>query len=163
MAERKTREQMERDEYARTAEWADPNSLLIPKALLKRWKEEGLAHRWLRVHIRGDEKENAPSLIMRQREGWKLVTIEECPEWIDAPEGATSTQKGLIVVGDLALAVMPVERANARRRYVDKQTHDMGMGAIKQQLRKFNTKEMPIFDDSSQMVTKGSKATDFAE
>lgn len=162
MAEHKSRDTSERDDFARIAEWADPNTLHIPKALQKRLKEQGLEYRWIRIHIRGDEMENAPSLIMREREGWKFLTVAECPEWSAPPTQDTTRHKSLISVGDLALAVMPTERAESRRRYIKKLTGDLG-ASVKASLMKHNTKEMPIHDNSSGMVTKGNKATDFAE
>lgn len=162
MSRQLDREASEREDYARTAEWADPNHLYVPKAVQKRLKEMGQEYKWLRIHIRGSETENAPSLTMREREGWRFLQPDEVPEWKNPPTVPHVKYKSLISVGDVALAVIPTERAEARRRYYQKQNRDM-LNSVKGAMMKHSTSKMPMIDESSGMVTKGAKPTSFAD
>jgi hypothetical protein len=145
------RESQTREETTYTFEEAD--ALQIPEEVTERFKNQGMALRWIRVQIRGaDDYQNVGK---RQRDGWVFVTPDEVPEL-----GASSIvmeqgrYAGTVVRGDLALAKMPEGRAIARREHYENKANEL-MNAVNSQLMSNNDSRMPIYNNSKSTVTRG--------
>ena len=61
---------------------------------------------------------------------------------------------GAVCRGDLALAKMPLARAQSRQRYYEGKSQEM-VDAVNQQLMGSNDSRMPIRNTSKSSVTKG--------
>jgi hypothetical protein len=62
--------------------------------------------------------------------------------------------KGTVCRGDLALAKMPIGRANARQKYFENASAEM-VHAVNSQLENASDRRMPIRNSSKTNVTKG--------
>ena len=94
----------------------------------------------------------------RLREGWELVRAEEYPEmkgrFPTIEEGANT---GVIGVGGLMLARIPVETVDERTEYFREQTRTQ-MEAVDQNLMREQHPSMPIHKpDRQSRVTFGGK------
>ena len=125
--------------------WTPPNSLDAPPA------PTGYRHQWIRAEILGqqDTKNVASSL----REGYELVRADEYPE-TDYPTVQDGKYKGVIGVGGLLLARIPVEIVKSREEYYNNMTQDAD-AAIEQDLMKEQHPGMPINAERQTRVTFG--------
>ena len=106
--------------------WTPPSLLDAPEP------PEGYAHRWIRAEVRGfDDRKN---ISARMREGWELVRKEEYPDF-EAPTIDSGKYEGVIGVGGLLLARIPVEIVEERTDYFQQRTTE-AMQAVDNDLLK---------------------------
>jgi hypothetical protein len=108
---------------------------------------EGYVHRWIRAESGGvDDRKN---LSARLREGFELVRADEYPERDDLPTLQDGKHAGVIAVGGLVLARIPVELVKQRNAYYNKQTADQ-LTAVDNDLLRENNPVMPIIKPERQ-------------
>ena len=88
------------------------------------------------------------------REGYELVRAEEVENASDYPVVDEGRYKGVIGVGGLLLAKVPIEIAQQRQQYMTNQ-HKLKTEAIDNDLMKEQDKRMPINIDRQSRVTFG--------
>jgi len=138
-------------------EYREPNLLDIPDNVKIRFANEGMTLRWIRINLRGaDDYQNVGR---RLQEGWQFVNLEEVPEMMHTSfvrdEGRYS---GSVCRGDLALAKMPMQKAENRQRHYEGKSTEM-VDAVNQQLMSQSDSRMPIRNNSKTKVTKGRTPT----
>ena len=131
---------------ARKEPWKPPSMLDAPPA------PEGYKHRWIRECVMGfDDRKNVSS---RSREGYELVRGEEYPDF-DIPTVEDGKHAGVIGVGGLLLARVPLEVVDERQSYFRDMTRDQ-MTAVDNELAREQHPAMPIDrPDRSSSVTFG--------
>lgn len=146
-----------REDEARKREWKEPNELDVPESLSRRLKSEGFGTRWIRVLQEG--KPDPVNVMTKMREGYAFVTKDEAPEWVEAPFQEYGKHGNIIVIGDLALAKLPLDISQSRTRQMQEKTKAL-TDAIDRQLtenRKLNG-VMPISNrGSSSKVYSGGR------
>ena len=135
-----------RAKEARKEPWKPPSMLDAPPA------PEGYKHRWIRESVMGfDDRKNVSS---RSREGYELVRGEEYPDF-DIPTVEDGKHAGVIGVGGLLLARVPLEVVDERQSYFRDMTRDQ-MTAVDNELAREQHPAMPIDrPDRSSSVTFG--------
>jgi hypothetical protein len=110
----------------------------------------GYQFRWIREATRGvDDKSN---MSKRIREGYEPVRAEDYPEF-EAPTIDSGSNKGVIGVGGLILAKVPVETAAERNAYFQDQAKDAMQGVDQNYMRESDPR-MPIKDSDIQRTSK---------
>ena len=107
-----------REKEARRKPWAPPSRLDAPPA------PPGYKHRWIRAEINGfDDKQH---VYGRLREGYELVRNEELDqEYRDTlPTIEDGKHAGVISVGGLLLARIPVETIEERNAHYGRKAQD---------------------------------------
>ena len=123
-----------RAKEARKEPWKPPSMLDAPPA------PEGYKHRWIRESVMGfDDRKNVSS---RSREGYELVRGEEYPDF-DIPTVEDGKHAGIIGVGGLLLARIPVEIVEERNNHYRGMTRDQ-MTAVDNELAREQHPAMPI-------------------
>jgi len=125
---RSNREGDTREKTARRKSWAPPSRLDAPPA------PDGYKHRWIRAESGGQE--DRINVTGKLREGYELVRSDEYPEF-SSPTVDDGRHAGVISVGGLMLARIPVETAEERREYYQSRTHDQLL-AVDNDLSKSN-------------------------
>ena len=117
-----------REKTERRKPWAPTSSLDAPPA------PEGYKHRWIRSEARGfvDTK----NVSARLREGYELVRAEEYPDF-EAPVIDSGKYEGVIGVGGLMLARIPLETVKERNDYYQGRAKDL-QDAVDQELQREN-------------------------
>ena len=138
-----------REKTTRRKPWAPPSSLDAPPA------PDGFKHRWVRAEVMGvDDNKNLSS---RLREGFELVRADSDTQYPTIQEGK---YKGVIGVGGLLLARIPVDIVEERMTYFAQQTQDKET-AIQNDLLKEEHPSMPISKpDRQSRVTFGGNRKD---
>ena len=134
-----------REKSERPTEWKPPSLLDAPPA------PDGFVHRWIRSEMLGQE--DKPNFTKRIREGYEPVRADEYPNF----ECATVEEgkyKGVIGVGGLILARLPVEVAESRKAYFAQRTSQQ-MAAVDNDLMREQHPAMPISQERSSRVTFG--------
>jgi len=146
-SDRTPRSANNRDVKARPKPWQPPSLLDAPNP------PEGYVYRWLREAMVGqDDKAN---MSKRIREGWEPVRAEDHPEF-EAPTVEDGKFVGVIGVGGLILAKMPIETVEQRRAYYQKMSSDQ-MEAVDSNLMRESNPLMPISNPTRRSkVTFGS-------
>ena len=125
--------------------WTPPSSLDAPPA------PDGFHHRWIRAESMGfDDTKNMAGKL---RSGYELVRADEYPG-SNYPVMTEGKYKGIIGVGGLLLARIPVEIVKSRDEYFKKITQDRDT-AVEQDLMKEQHPSMPINADRQTRVTFG--------
>ena len=125
--------------------WTPPSSLDAPPA------PDGFHHRWISAESMGfDDTKNMAGKL---RSGYELVRADEYPG-SNYPEMNEGKYKGIIGVGGLLLARIPVEIVKSRDEYFKKITQDRDT-AVEQDLMKEQHPSMPINADRQTRVTFG--------
>ena len=125
--------------------WTPPSSLDAPPA------PDGYHHRWIRAESMGfDDTKNMAGKL---RSGYELVRADEYPG-SNYPVMTEGKYKGVIGVGGLLLARIPVEIVKSRDEYFKKITQDRDT-AVEQDLMKEQHPSMPINADRQTRVTFG--------
>ena len=125
--------------------WTPPSSLDAPPA------PDGYHHRWIRAETMGfDDTKNMSGKI---RSGYELVRADEYPDQ-DYPTLNEGKYKGVIGVGGLLLARIPVEVVKSREAYFNNMTKDADT-AIERDLMKEQHPGMPINAERQSRVTFG--------
>tara|TARA_R100001082_G_scaffold50568_1_gene27407 strand:- start:6618 stop:7091 length:474 start_codon:yes stop_codon:yes gene_type:complete len=123
-----------RAKEARPKPWRPPSLLDAPTP------PPGFVYRWLRESMVGqDDKAN---MSKRIREGWEPVRSEDHPEF-EAPTIDEGRHAGVIGVGGLLLAKMPVETVEQRRAYYN-QMATQQMEAVDSNLMRESDNRMPL-------------------
>ena len=136
-----TREKSERPKV-----WVPPSSLDAPPA------PDGFRYRWIRAEVQGFQ--DTTNITSRQREGYELVRAEEVQNASDYPVIDEGRYKGVIGVGGLLLAKVPIEIAKQRQEYMTKR-HEERSEAVSNDLMKEQDSRMPINVDRQSRVTFG--------
>ncbi len=152
VTDRNSRSAETRDSQTRRRPWQPPSMLDAPDA------PPGYKFRWIREATRGhDDKSN---MSKRIREGYEPVRAEDYPDF-EAPTIEDGSRAGVIGVGGLILAKVPVETADERNSYFQQQTRDQLEGVDHNYMRESDPK-MPIKDSDIQRSSKvefGSRPT----
>ena len=126
--------------------WVPPSSLDAPPA------PDGFRYRWIRAEVVGYQ--DTKNITSRLREGYELVRAEEVENASDYPVLDEGKYKGVIGVGGLLLAKVPVEIAKQRQEYMT-QRHEERNDAVENDLMKEQDNRMPINVERQSRVTFG--------
>ena len=140
-----SRASQSRAKTAKKTTWTPPSSLDAPPA------PDGYHHRWIRAATMGfDDTKNMSGKI---RSGYELVRADEYPG-SEYPTVQDGKYKGVIGVGGLLLARIPVEVVKSREAYFNSMTQDADT-AIERDLMKEQHPGMPINAERQSRVTFG--------
>ena len=123
-----------------------PSSLDAPPA------PDGFRYRWIRAESVGFQ--DTKNIASRLREGYELVRAEEVENASDYPVLDEGRYKGVIGVGGLLLAKVPIEIAKQRQEYMTRR-HAERSEAVNNDLMRESDKRMPIDVDRQSRVTFG--------
>ena len=148
---------MEKDKYTSRASqtrtkserpkvWVPPSSLDAPPA------PDGFRYRWIRAESVGFQ--DTKNITGRIREGYELVRAEEVENASDYPVLDEGKYKGVIGVGGLLLAKVPVEIAQQRQNYMADRHKDRS-DAVANDLMREQDSRMPINVERQSRVTFG--------
>ena len=147
---RNSRSAETRASQTRRTPWKPPSMLDAPEA------PAGYQFRWIREATRGqDDKSN---MSKRIREGYEPVRAEDYPEF-EAPTIDSGSNIGVLGVGGLILAKVPVETANERTAYFQNQAKS-AMDGVDHNFMRESDGRMPRRDGDIQRSSKvafGSK------
>ena len=116
--DRSPRSGKDREATARRRPWARPSRLDAPPA------PDGYAYRWIRSEVNGfSDKQH---VFGKLREGYELVRIEEvAEEYRDfLPTVDDGKYKGVVAVGGLMLAKIPLETKAERNAYYEQRSKE---------------------------------------
>ena len=140
-----SRASQSRAKTAKKTTWTPPSSLDAPPA------PDGYHHRWIGAETMGfDDTKNMSGKI---RSGYELVRADEYPG-SEYPTVQDGKYKGVIGVGGLLLARIPVEVVKSREAYFNSMTQDADT-AIERDLMKEQHPGMPINAERQSRVTFG--------
>ena len=146
MTDQKTsRAAVTRSKTERPKVYKPPSSLDAPPA------PDGYRHRWIRAESVGFQ--DSKNIFGRLREGYELVRADEYKD-SDYPIVNEGKYAGVIGVGGLLLARIPIELAEARMAYQRTQTEGQDE-SIENDLLKDQDKRMPIKIDRNSKHTFG--------
>ena len=140
-----------RSKTERPKVYKPPSSLDAPPA------PDGFRHRWIRAESVGFQ--DSKNIYGRLREGYELVRADEYKD-SDYPVVAEGKYAGVIGVGGLLLARIPIELAEARMAYQRTQTEGQDE-SIENDLLKDQDKRMPIKIDRNSKYTFGGTKKKF--
>ena len=135
-----------RSKSERPKVWVPPSSLAAPPA------PDGFRYRWIRAESVGFQ--DTKNITGRIREGYELVRAEEVENASDYPVLDEGKYKGVIGVGGLLLAKVPVEIAKQRQEYMTSR-HAEKNEAVDNDLMKEQDSRMPINVERQSRVTFG--------
>ena len=135
-----------RSKSERPKVWVPPSSLDAPPA------PDGFRYRWIRAEVVGYQ--DTKNITSRLREGYELVRAEEVENASDYPVLDEGKYKGVIGVGGLLLAKVPVEIAKQRQDYMTSRHEDRN-DAVENDLMKEQDNRMPINVERQSRVTFG--------
>ena len=135
-----------RSKSERPKVWVPPSSLDAPPA------PDGFRYRWIRAEVIGFQ--DTKNITSRLREGYELVRSEEVENADDYPTVEDGKYKGVIGVGGLLLAKVPVEIAEQRQQYMSDR-HKERNEAVNNDLMREQDNRMPINVDRQSRVTFG--------
>ena len=143
--EKTSRAAVTRSKTERPKVYKPPSSLDAPPA------PDGFRHRWIRAESVGFQ--DSKNIYGRLREGYELVRADEYKD-SDYPTVTDGKYAGVIGVGGLLLARIPIELAEARMAYQRTQTEGQDE-SIENDLLKDQDKRMPIKIDRNSKHTFG--------
>ena len=138
--ETESREDETREEETARKPWAPPQMLETPEP------PEGYHYRWIRAEYVGQE--DRKNVMSRTREGYQLVTSEEIGDF-DLPTMDDGRHAGVVAVGGLLLAKIPVETRDERNAYFTERA-DSQMKAVDNDLMRESHPSMPILKPERQ-------------
>ena len=141
-----SRANQSRSKSERPKVWVPPSSLDAPPA------PDGFRYRWIRAESVGVQ--DTTNITGRIREGYELVRAEEIINASDYPIVEEGRYKGVVGVGGLLLAKVPVEVAKQRSEYMSKK-HGERSEAVNNDLMKEQDKRMTINIERQSRVTFG--------
>ena len=103
-----SRESETRVKTERRKPWTPPSQLDAPPA------PAGFKHRWIRAESVGQMDQK--NVSARLREGWEFVRADEYPD-VSWPSIDTGRYNGVIAVGGLMLARIPLETVKERQEH----------------------------------------------
>ena len=136
-----TRSQSERPKV-----WVPPSSLDAPPA------PDGFRYRWISAEVVGFQ--DTKNVTGRLREGYELVRADEVENAGDYPVLDAGKYKGVIGVGGLLLAKVPIEIAKQRQEHMTRRHEDRSK-AVENDLMKEQDQRMPINVERQSRVTFG--------
>jgi len=142
-----------RENKARRKPWSPPSLLDAPNP------PEGYVYRWIRESMVGQH--DPANMSKRIREGWEPVRAEEHPEF-EAPTIDDGKHAGVIGVGGLLLAKMPMETVQERREYYANLANSQ-MEAVDNNLMRESNSSMPISKPNRQTQVTFGKGSGFSE
>ena len=134
-----------REKTSQKKVWTPPSSLDAPPA------PDGYHRRWIRAETMGFT--DTKNVAGRLRSGYELVRADEY-QGSEYPVISEGKYKGVIGVGGLLLAKVPIEVVKAREAYFDGMTKDAN-DAIESDLMKEQHPGMPINAERQSRVTFG--------
>ena len=134
-----------RSKTERPKVYKPPSSLDAPPA------PDGFRHRWIRAESVGFQ--DSKNIFGRLREGYELVRADEYKD-SDYPTVTEGKYAGVIGVGGLLLARIPIELAQARMDYQKTLTEGQDE-SVENDLLKDQDKRMPIKIDRNSKHTFG--------
>ena len=134
-----------REKTTRKVVWTPPSSLDAPPA------PAGFHHRWIRAETMGFT--DTKNIAGRLRSGYELVRADQYPG-SEYPVMTEGKYKGVIGVGGLLLAKVPIEIVKSRDEYFNNMTQDAN-DAIENDLMKEQHPGMPINAERQSRVTFG--------
>ena len=143
--DRTTRAATTRQKSERPVAWKPPSLLEAPDA------PDGFVHRWIRAEMLGHD--DKPNFTKRLREGYEPVRADEYPNF-ECAVIEDGKYKGVIGVGGLILARLPVEVAESRKDYFAQKTSQQ-MTAVDNDLMREQHPSMPISRERSSRVSFG--------
>tara|TARA_R110001592_G_scaffold152660_4_gene380370 strand:+ start:48 stop:524 length:477 start_codon:yes stop_codon:yes gene_type:complete len=108
MADRTARDTTTRESTQRPQTWRPGSALEAPEPPI------GYQHRWIRESVM--EFDDKTNVHKKRQEGWDLVRAEDYPDYV-GPIVDEGRNAGIIGVGGLVLARIPVEMAEQRNRH----------------------------------------------
>ena len=135
-----------RSKSERPKVWVPPSSLDAPPA------PDGFRYRWIRAESVGFQ--DTKNVSGRLREGYELVRSEEIENASDYPVVEDGKYKGVVGVGGLLLAKVPVEIAKQRQEYMSN-SHKARDEAVHNDLMKEQDQRMTINVERQSRVTFG--------
>ena len=139
------RESETRAKTERRKPWAPPSQLDAPPA------PEGFKHRWIRAETVGQMDQK--NVSARLREGWEFVRADEYSD-MEWPSIDTGRYSGVIAVGGLMLARIPLEIVKERSQYFAQVAQDKDEAVANDPLKDQHP-SMPISNERSTRVTFG--------
>jgi hypothetical protein len=133
MADRSSREVQSRERSERKMEWNPGSALSAPEPPI------GYKHRWIRESVM--EFDDKTNVHKKRQEGWDLVRAEEYPDWF-GPVVDEGRNAGVIGVGGLVLARIPVEMVEQRNQHYQGVTQQQ-MDAVDRDWMRENNPAMP--------------------
>ena len=130
-----SRASQDRSKTERPKVWVPPSSLDAPPA------PDGFRYRWISAESVGFQ--DTKNIASRLREGYELVRAEEVENASDYPVLDEGRYKGVIGVGGLLLAKVPIEIAQQRQDYMTNRHTDQSE-AVNNDLMKEQDQRMPI-------------------
>jgi hypothetical protein len=140
-----SRESETREKTSRRKPWAPPSQLDAPPA------PAGFKHRWIRAESVGQQDQK--NVSAKLREGWEFVRADEYDTNI-WPQIDSGKYEGVIAVGGLMLARIPLETVKERQEHFAQVTQDKD-DAIANDPLKDQHPSMPISNERSSRVTFG--------
>jgi len=152
MVDKTPRSASTRDKEARKKHWQRPSSLDTPTP------PDGFKFRWIRESVHGYQDNK--NVIARKRQGYELVRSDEYPDF-DFPSESTGQYKGIVSVGGLLLAKVPIEIAAERDAYYSQQAKGQ-QEAVDNDLLKDQDPSMPIHkpERKTRVTFGGSKKSE---
>ena len=119
---------------------------------------EGYNHRWIRAEVRGfDDRKN---ISARLREGYELARQDEYPDF-EAPVVDSGKYEGVLGVGGLLLARIPLETVQERSAYFEERSQDQMTAVDNDMLRENSHSSMKFSKPERQSrVTFGGHKKD---
>lgn len=133
MADRSSRETQSRERTERKMEWNPGSALDALEPPL------GYKHRWIRESVM--EFDDKTNVHKKRQEGWDLVRAEEYPDYV-GPVVDEGRNAGVIGVGGLVLARIPVELVDQRNQHYQGVTQQQ-MDAVDRDWMRENNPAMP--------------------
>jgi hypothetical protein len=133
MSDRSSREVQSRERSERKMEWNPGSALSAPEPPI------GYKHRWIRESVM--EFDDKTNVHKKRQEGWDLVRAEEYPNWF-GPVVDEGRNAGVIGVGGLVLARIPVEMVEQRNQHYQGVTQQQ-MDAVDRDWMRENNPAMP--------------------
>ena len=138
--ESESREDETREEETARKPWAPPQMLETPEP------PEGYHYRWIRAEYAGQE--DRKNIMSRTREGYELVKADEIGDF-ELPSMEDGKHAGVIAVGGLLLAKVPIETRDERNAYFTERAKDQ-MRAVDNDLLRESHPSMPILKPERQ-------------
>ena len=135
-----SREDETREEKTARKPWAPPQMLETPEP------PEGYHYRWIRAEYVGQE--DRKNVMSRMREGYELVKSDEIGDF-ELPSLEDGKHAGVVAVGGLLLAKVPIETRDERNAYF-KNRADNQMKAVDNDLMRESHPSMPILKPERQ-------------
>jgi len=137
-----------RSHQKRKITYTPPSYLDAPKPNV-----DSVKYRWLRVSAGGED--DARNISKRKREGYEFVRKDEHPDF-DVPMHETGKYAGVIGSGDLVLAKIPIEMAEAKKEYYRNKTRAQ-TSAVDADILKEQHPSMPLTQQRRSSVSLGKK------